>query len=278
MRRRIGRLKADRFRLPSPVDDPAGKATSANIGHRRGRCGPAVCCPAYRVKEVVPVKGQIVHSPAGDEIVLADIGLVELLDDPVVRVWDVSLRPGETHPWHLHHNPYVVLSLEASAGRMDWLDGAEPRFLNEYRGGSVYRPVSPVHRLTNIGEHFYRNRLVELKELGELRPRPVDVGPGARSVEGERPGPDLSDGRRPVLRHPHVGVWTVDVEPGQDRVLDLGDRPHVLALIDAPELDEDRTGGVRTHPGGSLTLRHDGPRPQSWFVLELSYDLDAIRA
>jgi hypothetical protein len=44
---------------------------------------------------------------------------------------------------------------------MDWLDGSEPRFLDEYVGGSVCRPVSPVHRLTNIGEAHYRNRLIE---------------------------------------------------------------------------------------------------------------------
>src|SRR5689334_6373533 len=102
------------------------------------------------------MKGQIVHSPDGEEIVLADIGLVELFDNPVVRVWDVSLQPGETHPWHLHHNPYVVLSISGSECRMDWLDGSAPRFLNEYRGGAVYRPLSPVHRLTNIGDRFYQ--------------------------------------------------------------------------------------------------------------------------
>jgi quercetin dioxygenase-like cupin family protein len=200
------------------------------------------------------VKGQIVRSPEGDEIVLADIGITELLDNEYVRVWDVSLEPGETHPWHLHHNPYVVLSLHGSAGRMDWLDGSEPRFLNEYHGGAVYRPISPVHRLTNIGEHFYQNRLVELKELGELRSEPAEVGVGARSVAGERPGPQLADGRLPVIEHSHVRVWIVD-SPGR---LDLSDRPHVLADAAAHE--------VLFHPGGPLTVR-----PGEWFVVELTY-------
>ena len=201
------------------------------------------------------MKGQIVYSPAGEEIVLADIGLVELLDNPVVRVWDVSLHPGETHPWHLHHNPYVVLSVHGSPGRMDWLDGSEPRLLNEYRGGAVYRPVSPVHRLTNIGDRFYRNRLVELKDLGELLPEPADIGPGARSVEGERPGPPLADGRLPVLDHPDVKVWTARA----GRELSLSGTPHVLAALDAED--------VLFHPGGPLTLQGTG----DWSVLELSY-------
>jgi len=209
---------------------------------------------------VVPVKGQIVHSPAGEEVVLDDVGQTVLLDNPVVRVWDVSLEAGETHPWHLHHNPYVVLSLAGSKARMDWLDGSEPRFLNEYRGGSVYRPLSPVHRLTNIGGRFYQNRLVELKDLGENLPSPVDVGPGDRSVEGQRPGPELSDGRLPVIDHPHVKVWTVAADGG--RKLDLADLPHVVAALE-PGAD----GGVSFHPGGPLTLTGPG----EWFVLELTY-------
>lgn len=205
----------------------------------------------------MPVKGDIVYSPGGEKIVLADIGLVELVDNPVVRVWDVSLHPGETHPWHLHHNPYVVLSLRGSACRMDWLDGAEPRFLDEYRGGAVYRPVSPVHRLTNIGDRFYRNRLVELKDLGELRAEPLDIGPGARSVPGSPPGPRLADGRLPVLAHPHVQVWLAS--SGE---LALADRPHVLAALDTEE--------VIFHPGGPVRVEGD------WSVLELTYLNDPI--
>ncbi|MFF5084600.1 hypothetical protein ACFY36_46800 [Actinoplanes sp. NPDC000266] len=193
------------------------------------------------------MKGQIVHSPEGQEIVLADIGLVEVFDNPVVRVWDVSLQPGETHPWHLHHNPYVVLSISGSECRMDWLDGAEPRFLSEYRGGAVYRPLSPVHRLTNIGDRFYQNRLVELKQLGELRAEPYPVGEGARSAPGPHPGP--------VLSHEHLRVWTVQA-PTE---LDLAEVPHVIAALDAPH-------EVRFHEGGPLKLDGDG----EWFVVELT--------
>src|SRR5690242_11758714 len=37
---------------------------------------------------VVAVKGQIVHSPAGEEVVLDEVGQTVLLDNSVVRVWD----------------------------------------------------------------------------------------------------------------------------------------------------------------------------------------------
>jgi hypothetical protein len=213
------------------------------------------------------VKGQIVHSPDGAEIVLADIGMVELLDNPVVRIWDVSLEPGQTHPWHLHHNPYVVLSMHGSEGRMDWLDGSKPRFLNEYHGGAVYRPLSPVHRLTNIGDRFYQNRLVELKELGENLASPADIGAGARSIQGQPPGPELADGRLPVIAHPQVNVWIVALPGGWSRTLDLRSSPHVIADADAP-------GEVSYHSSGPLTLHNPGGEPREWFVLELAYQVE----
>lgn len=216
--------------------------------------------------------GAVVFSPEGERIVLADVGQVVLLDNPVVRVWEVSLAPGEVQPWHLHHNPYVVLNVEASPGRMDWLDGSEPRYLDEYRGGAVLRPTSPVHRLTNIGGEHYRNRLIELKDLGEHRGSegPSDIGRGDRSVAGQRPGPAEVDGRKPVLLHTHVRVW--DAEPATR--LELSQLPHVLVPLDARVVDADPAGGVRFHPGGPLRL------PVAWapyLVVELSYLADSAQ-
>lgn len=224
------------------------------------------------------MKGDIVYTPDGEEIVLVDIGTTVLVDNEVIRAWDVKLEANGQHPWHLHHNPYVVLSIKGSDGRMDWIDGSPPRFISEYRGGAVYRPTSPVHRLTNLRDHVYQNRLIEMKNLGELLPEPLDIGEGARSIEGESIGPDLADGRRPVLEHRHVKVWTVEVEPGVNAELALSDVPHVLALLDAPDFSEDPTGGVRYHDGGSFQLANRTTDPQTWFVVELTYleDLEAV--
>lgn len=224
------------------------------------------------------MKGDIVYSPEGERIELVDIGITVLVDNPVVRVWDVTLEGHAQHPWHLHHNPYVVLSLQGSDGRMDWLDGSPERFISEYRGGAVYRPTSPVHRLTNLLDNTYQNRLVELKDLGELLPEPLDIGEGARSIEGEFVGPDLADGRRPIIGHPHVKVWAIDVEPGQKIDLQLTDLPHVLAQADAPDPAQDPSGGVAYHDGGPLALTNSSADLQTWFVVELTYhgDLDAV--
>ena len=225
------------------------------------------------------MKGDVVHSPDGAEIVLDDVGQHVLLDSPSVRVWEIGLSPAEAQHWHLHHNPYVILSLESSPGRMDWLDGSPARYVDEYVGGSVYRATGPVHKLTNIGDAQYRNRLVEFKELGENRDRGVDVGPGARSVQGRRPVDDpLPDGRLCVLAHPHTTVWEVEVPAGSSRTLQLSAVPHVLAALTAPALAEDPTGGVRLHPGGPAELGNDSTSPARWFVVELTHlgDLDGV--
>ena len=221
------------------------------------------------------MKGDVVTGPDGERIVLDDVGQHVLLDLPAVRVWDIGLGPEETQHWHHHHNPYVILSLEASPGRMDWLDGSPARYVEEYVGGSVYRPTGQVHRLTNIGEAHYRNRLVEFKELGENRPSPADIGAGERSAQGVRPeGGPKPDGREFVLVHPHTRVWVLELAARATAVLDLAAVPHVLAALDLRPLTEDPTGGVRHTMGGPLELVNDSDEAAGWFVVELTHLTD----
>jgi len=218
------------------------------------------------------VKGDVVFSPEGERIVLDDVGQRVLLDLPVVRVWDIGLAPEETQYWHHHHSPYVILSVEASPGRMDWLDGSPARYVDEYVGGSVYRPTGPVHRLTNVGDRPYRNRLIEFKELGENRHRAVDIGPGDRSVRGERPpGGPLADGREFVLVHEHTTVWIAEVAARTEVALDLRAVPHVLAALDTLDPSADPAGGVSYHAGGPLALTNPADAAARWFVVELTH-------
>src|SRR5690606_41787753 len=70
--------------------------------------------------------GTTAQAPDGTQVVLGEIGQKMLLENDRVRLWEVALAPGETQPWHLHHNPYLVVNIQASPCRMDWLDGAPP--------------------------------------------------------------------------------------------------------------------------------------------------------
>lgn len=112
-------------------------------------------------------KGDVVTDPRGEEVVLGDIGQEVVFENEHVRVWEVRLEPGEVQPWHLHHNPYLIVALETAHNRMDFLDGEESRSFTETAGRVVFREAGKVHMLTNEGDTRYVNRLIELKYLGE---------------------------------------------------------------------------------------------------------------
>ena len=108
-------------------------------------------------------RNRTVTGADGHAVMLAPVGQEIVFENPQVRVWEITLEPGANQPWHQHHNPYVVIALEAADNRIDPIDGGEPRYVHEAVGGVVYREPGEVHMLTNNGDTTYRSRLVELK-------------------------------------------------------------------------------------------------------------------
>ncbi|MEH1015583.1 cupin [Micromonospora sp. CPCC 206060] len=106
-------------------------------------------------------------APDGSQVELGAVGQQVVFENDQVRVWEITLEPGEQQPWHHHLNPYLVIALEAADNRIDALVGGDPRLVHEAIGGVVYREPGEVHMLTNNGTTRYRSRLVELKCLGE---------------------------------------------------------------------------------------------------------------
>jgi quercetin dioxygenase-like cupin family protein len=204
--------------------------------------------------------GQIVIGPHGEKITLGEIGQTVLLDNERIRVWEVALEPGETQPWHLHHNPYLVLCLASSPCHMDWLNGDPARHIVETVGGVVYRPPSPVHMLTNDGDGVYRNRLVELKDLGEEAVGDLSGG-GPREV-GAVPGLPV------VFDEDGIRVYEVELGPGDTVSLPTDRPPYLLITLagDGPD------GDVSYHPAGAAaTLTHTGPDAFVGRLIELTY-------
>jgi quercetin dioxygenase-like cupin family protein len=107
----------------------------------------------------------VVIAPDGAEVELGPVGREILLENEHIRVWEVRLEPGEVQEWHLHQHPYLIIGLEAAENLMEYLDGGEARHLSEHRGRVVYREAGGVHKLTNVGQTPYVNRLIELKHL-----------------------------------------------------------------------------------------------------------------
>ena len=44
-------------------------------------------------------------------LTLRDVGHRIVLENDCVRIWEVTLAPGETHEFHIHYHPYIVISL-----------------------------------------------------------------------------------------------------------------------------------------------------------------------
>ena len=91
--------------------------------------------------------------PVGQEI---------LLENDRVRIWHVTLQPGETQPLHHHGLPYVVIAVEGARSLITTAAGEKIDIVEE-TGGVVFRDPGQTHMLTNIGDTVYIGRIVELK-------------------------------------------------------------------------------------------------------------------
>ena len=93
---------------------------------------------------------------------LAEVGQEILLENDRVRVWHITLQPGETQPLHHHGLPYVVVAVQGARNviRTEAGDRIEA---DEQTGGVVFREPGATHTLTNDGDTVYVARIIELK-------------------------------------------------------------------------------------------------------------------
>jgi hypothetical protein len=98
-------------------------------------------------------------------IALGPIGHRIVLENEHVRVWEVRLAPGETIDFHIHHHPYLIVSLAGGENEIETIFG-DRITVQEPPGTSVFiNEMRPVHRLTNRSQVAYLSRLVELKHI-----------------------------------------------------------------------------------------------------------------
>lgn len=99
-------------------------------------------------------------SPAGHK--LGPIGDRILFENESVRVWIVSLEPGDKQPWHKHYLPYLIVPLTKGKSEIVFEDGTVRR-PEEKPGDVIWREPGEVHELTNCADWKYENILVEVK-------------------------------------------------------------------------------------------------------------------
>jgi len=98
-------------------------------------------------------------------ITLGDVGQRIVLENEYVRVWEISLDPGQTIDFHIHYHPYLVVSLGGGENEIETIFGKHIS-TEEPIGATVFiNEMRAVHRLTNRAEVPYLSRLIELKHV-----------------------------------------------------------------------------------------------------------------
>jgi predicted metal-dependent enzyme (double-stranded beta helix superfamily) len=96
------------------------------------------------------------------EQVLGAVGQEIMLDNDRVRVWHITLAPGESQPLHHHGLPYVVVAVQGARNVIHTAAG-ERIDVEEETGSVVFREPGQTHMLTNAGDTVYIGRIVEVK-------------------------------------------------------------------------------------------------------------------
>jgi len=98
-------------------------------------------------------------------ISLGEVGQKILFENEFVRVWEVRLEPGQTHDFHIHYHPYLVVSLGGGENEIETIFGKRIT-TQEPLGSFVFiNDMRAVHRLTNKADVPYLSRLIEMKSV-----------------------------------------------------------------------------------------------------------------
>ncbi|MBM3933285.1 MAG: cupin domain-containing protein [SAR202 cluster bacterium] len=94
---------------------------------------------------------------------LGPIASEVLFENDKVRIWQLTVEPGEASPWHKHARDYVTVTIEDGGITAEYEDGAVLDFEPEI-GEAEFLDDNQPHRLVNNSKKRYKNILVELKE------------------------------------------------------------------------------------------------------------------
>jgi len=107
------------------------------------------------------------------------VGMKLLGENDRVRVWEISLAPGERHVFHCHRTSYFWVAHTGARVRVGYPDGAYHDY--EHQAGEVtFLEIPPgetnVQDLTNTGDTHLHITTVELLNNDRLfwRPLPAD--------------------------------------------------------------------------------------------------------
>jgi quercetin dioxygenase-like cupin family protein len=93
------------------------------------------------------------------------VGTTLRFENDRVKVWEITLQPGERGPFHAHTRPYFWTVVSGSRGLQRFDDGSF--LVRDYRDGdTMFLVHSPdevmIHDLENVGDTVLRFVTVEL--------------------------------------------------------------------------------------------------------------------
>jgi hypothetical protein len=98
-----------------------------------------------------------------------EVGSKLLFENEHVRVWDITLSPGERLPFHCHRTSYFYRCESAGVSRVRTHEGAVATYdsrLDEVTFHEIGPADVVIHDLTNVGGTVLRFTTVELLDLG----------------------------------------------------------------------------------------------------------------
>ena len=106
-----------------------------------------------------------IKTAAAMGIKLGEIGQRIVLENELIRVWEINLDPGETIDFHIHFHPYLVISLGGGENEIETIFGKKIPTTEELGATVFINDMRPVHRLTNKSKVRYLSRLIEIKSV-----------------------------------------------------------------------------------------------------------------
>ncbi len=103
-----------------------------------------------------------------DGEVTTNVGTKVVFEDERVRIWDLSLAPGEQTDVHEHKLPYIIITLEGdrvAAIPHPKSTGDSAHYIEaEVNLGDFYvMPTGGIETAKNVGKKPFRELLIELK-------------------------------------------------------------------------------------------------------------------
>lgn len=97
---------------------------------------------------------------------LGDIATKLILENEFVKIWDLTLNPGEATDWHKHLMDYIFVVTDNCRVNTEYIDGSV-EYQNDAIGRVEYRKIDKVHRLVNVDNKIYKNIVIEIKASKE---------------------------------------------------------------------------------------------------------------